>query len=59
MSLLRECWVKLKEMLVDNQLWHVFVEIEMKLLPIISGIYFKGASKHLLTPAIAFFVFQV
>ncbi|CAB3254054.1 unnamed protein product [Arctia plantaginis] len=43
-SLLRECWVKLKEMLVDNQLWHVFVEIEMKLLPIISEMECRGVS---------------
>lgn len=37
MSQLKECWLKLLDMLKENSLWDVFIEIEMKVLPIITG----------------------
>ncbi|KAJ8727818.1 hypothetical protein PYW08_016203 [Mythimna loreyi] len=42
MSLLRQCWAKLYGMLVEDSLWNVFVEIEMKLLPIIADMERRG-----------------
>ncbi|XP_047024718.1 DNA polymerase nu-like [Helicoverpa zea] len=42
MSLLKQCWAKLYTMLVEDNLWKVFVEIEMKLLPIIAGMESRG-----------------
>uniref|UniRef100_A0A2A4JFN8 DNA-directed DNA polymerase family A palm domain-containing protein n=1 Tax=Heliothis virescens TaxID=7102 RepID=A0A2A4JFN8_HELVI len=42
MSLLKQCWAKLYAMLAEDNLWKVFVEIEMKLLPIIAGMECRG-----------------
>lgn len=36
-TLLRDCAAKLKALLVEHSLWGVFVDIEMRLLPIIAG----------------------
>lgn len=40
MTLLKDCWAKLYGMLVEDALWKVFVEIEMKLVPVIAGKFF-------------------
>lgn len=36
-TLLRDCAAKLKILLIENSLWSVFVDLEMRLLPIIAG----------------------
>lgn len=38
-ALLRDCVCSLKALLLEDSLWEVFVDIEMKLLPIIAGMY--------------------
>ncbi|KAF9817626.1 hypothetical protein SFRURICE_014765 [Spodoptera frugiperda] len=42
MSQLKECWLKLLDMLKENSLWDVFIEIEMKVLPIITAMELRG-----------------
>ncbi|XP_022831048.1 uncharacterized protein LOC111359682 [Spodoptera litura] len=42
MSQLKECWVKLLDMLIEHSLWDVFIEIEMKLIPIITAMELRG-----------------
>ncbi|XP_075973097.1 DNA polymerase nu-like [Anticarsia gemmatalis] len=44
LTLLRECWSRLNSLLVEKQLWQVFVDIEMKLLPIIAEMERRGVS---------------
>ncbi|XP_063361792.1 DNA polymerase nu-like [Cydia amplana] len=46
-TLLRECFDKLKSLLTDNCVWNVFVEIEMPLLPVIAGMEYRGVSVDL------------
>ncbi|CAG9786425.1 unnamed protein product [Diatraea saccharalis] len=43
-TLLRECISKLKELLVENSLWKVFKDVEMRLLPIIAEMERFGVS---------------
>ncbi|KAF9410386.1 hypothetical protein HW555_010512 [Spodoptera exigua] len=42
MSQLKECWLKLSDMLKEHSLWEVFIEIEMKVLPIITAMELRG-----------------
>ncbi|XP_063381195.1 DNA polymerase nu-like [Cydia fagiglandana] len=46
-TLLRECFDKLKSLLTENCVWNVFVEIEMPLLPVIAGMEYLGVSVDL------------
>ncbi|CAG5031425.1 unnamed protein product [Parnassius apollo] len=46
-SLLKECWDKLQQSLVGQGLWNIFVEIEMRVLPIIAGMQYRGVSVDL------------
>ncbi|CAK1595701.1 unnamed protein product [Parnassius mnemosyne] len=48
-SLLKECWDKLQQSLVAQGLWNIFVEIEMRVMPIISGMEHRGVSVDLET----------
>ncbi|CAH0578952.1 unnamed protein product [Chrysodeixis includens] len=42
LTLLGECWLKLRGVLHDEALWDVFLDIEMKLLPIIADMERRG-----------------
>nr|XP_034830768.1 DNA polymerase nu-like [Maniola hyperantus] len=47
MTLLKECSSKLKCLLLEQGLWKVFVDIEMKILPIMSDMEHRGISVDL------------
>ncbi|CAH1645790.1 unnamed protein product [Spodoptera littoralis] len=42
MSQLKECWLKLLDLLIEHSLWDVFIDIEMKLIPIITAMELRG-----------------
>ncbi|XP_045448993.1 DNA polymerase nu-like [Melitaea cinxia] len=43
-TLLKDCSVFLRAMLVENGLWKVFVDIEMKILPIVAEMQYHGVA---------------
>ncbi|CAH2106842.1 unnamed protein product [Euphydryas editha] len=43
-TLLKDCSVKLRAVLVENGLWKVFVDIEMKILPIVAEMQHRGVA---------------
>ncbi|CAH2236506.1 jg21264 [Pararge aegeria aegeria] len=44
MTLLKECSSKLKCLLLEQGLWKVFADIEMRIVPVIAGMEYRGIS---------------